>query len=122
MCLWVRGSLELGAALDRSVAIVGARAATEYGREVTDAIAEGCVDRGFAVVSGAALGIDEVRYDGPVFVGTTVRGEIEVLDLRPTPGGSAWFGEVQDRLLSAEDRPLLRMRRSYLLDPLGPAA
>lgn len=70
----------------------------------------------------AALGIDEVRYDGPLFAGTTVRDEIEVLALRPTPGGSAWFGEVQDRLLDAEDRVLLRMSRSYLLDPLRSTA
>jgi DNA processing protein len=57
-CLWVRGPLDLGAACERSVAVVGSRAATAYGQDVAHEIADGVAERGFTVVSGGALGID----------------------------------------------------------------
>lgn len=60
--LWVRGDPALLGRLDRSVAIVGARAATGYGEHVTIELASGLVDRGFAIVSGAAFGIDGAAH------------------------------------------------------------
>jgi DNA processing protein len=60
--LWVRGDAGLLARLDRSIAIVGARAATGYGEHVTVEVASGLVDRGFVIVSGAAFGIDGVAH------------------------------------------------------------
>ena len=60
--LWVRGNVELLGQLERSVAIVGARAATGYGEHVTIELASGLVDRGFAIVSGAAFGIDGAAH------------------------------------------------------------
>lgn len=60
--LWVRGHPELLGGLDRSIAIVGARAATGYGEHVTIEAASGLVDRGFAIVSGAAFGIDGAAH------------------------------------------------------------
>jgi DNA processing protein len=60
--LWVRGNAGLLGRLDRSVAIVGARAATGYGEHVTIELASGLVDRGFAIVSGAAFGIDGAAH------------------------------------------------------------
>lgn len=56
--LWVRGDPARLAATSRSIALVGARAATGYGEHVTIEAAAGLVDRGLAVVSGAAYGID----------------------------------------------------------------
>jgi DNA processing protein len=47
---------------DRSVALVGSRSATPYGERVTGDAACGLADRGFAVVSGAAMGIDGVAH------------------------------------------------------------
>lgn len=67
----------------------------------------------------AALGIDEVRYEGPVYPGDTIRVEIEVTGLGPTPGGSALVGRVHDVVRNQDDRMVLQMRRSYLLKPLG---
>lgn len=58
LCLWVRGPLEPAAACRRSVAVVGARAATYYGRDLTAVITVGCAEAGFTVVSGGAYGID----------------------------------------------------------------
>ncbi len=63
-CLWVRGPGDLGAAMGRSVAVVGARAASSYGTQRARELAAGLAQRGFAVVSGAALGIDGAAHEG----------------------------------------------------------
>lgn len=60
--LWARGDVSRLSALERSVALVGARAATGYGEHVTIELASGLVDRGFAIVSGAAYGIDGAAH------------------------------------------------------------
>lgn len=60
--LWVRGDPGVLGALDASIAIVGARAATGYGEHVTVEASAGLVDRGYAIVSGAAYGIDGVAH------------------------------------------------------------
>jgi DNA processing protein len=60
--LWARGDITRLAALDRSIALVGARAATGYGEHVTVEASSGLVDRGFAIVSGAAYGIDGIAH------------------------------------------------------------
>lgn len=62
IALWVRGDPALPDRLGRSIAIVGARAATGYGEHVTIDAASGLVDRGFTVVSGAAYGIDGAAH------------------------------------------------------------
>jgi DNA processing protein len=61
-CLWVRGRLGLDLVTSRSVAVVGARAATTYGEHVTGEIAFGAAARGFVVVSGLAYGIDAAAH------------------------------------------------------------
>lgn len=68
-CLWVRGSLALRPALDRSVAVVGARAATSYGEFVAAQLGGDLADRGVTVVSGAAFGIDAAAHRGALSVG-----------------------------------------------------
>lgn len=62
IALWVRGTDAALGSLSRSVALVGARAATGYGEHVTMEAAAGLVDRGFAIVSGAAYGIDGMAH------------------------------------------------------------
>lgn len=61
-CLFVRGHPDLGALVERSVAIVGSRAATEYGLRVAADLADGLAMRGFTVVSGAAYGVDSAAH------------------------------------------------------------
>jgi DNA processing protein len=58
LALWWRGRPEALDALRHSIALVGARAATGYGEHVAMEAAAGLVDRGLAIVSGAAYGID----------------------------------------------------------------
>jgi DNA processing protein len=62
IALWVRGNTERLADLERSVSIVGARASTGYGEHVTMEVTGGLVDAGFAIVSGAAYGIDGMAH------------------------------------------------------------
>jgi len=60
LALWVKGDAELDSLGVRSVAIVGARAATEYGQHVALQLAFGVAQRGIAVISGGAHGIAAV--------------------------------------------------------------
>lgn len=62
LALWTRGTPEALAALERSIALVGARAATGYGEHITMEASAGLVDRGYAIVSGAAYGIDGMAH------------------------------------------------------------
>ncbi|RIJ52573.1 DNA-protecting protein DprA [Clavibacter lycopersici] len=62
LVLWCTGAPDALAALPGSAAIVGARAATGYGEHVTAELAAGLVERGVAVVSGGAYGIDGAAH------------------------------------------------------------
>jgi DNA processing protein len=64
--LWVRGDVDLRVTCARSVAVVGARASTAYGEYVAAELALGVVDRGWAVVSGGAYGIDGAAHRGAI--------------------------------------------------------
>jgi DNA processing protein len=71
--LWVRGPLDLATTVRQAVSVVGSRAATSYGVQVAGDIAAWAADRGCAVVSGAALGIDVAAHRGALAVrGPTV--------------------------------------------------
>ncbi len=64
VCLWVRGDLPLAATVERSVAVVGARAASSYGIHVATELGYGLASRGWTVVSGGAFGIDAAAHRG----------------------------------------------------------
>lgn len=64
LALWVRGPGQLAHLAERSVAIVGSRAATGYGGRVANSLAFGVAELGFTVVSGAAYGIDGAAHRG----------------------------------------------------------
>ncbi|WP_120340025.1 DNA-processing protein DprA [Cryobacterium soli] len=73
LALWWRGRPEALAALRHSIALVGARAATGYGEHVAMEASAGLVDRGLAIVSGAAYGIDGMAHRSALASnGTTV--------------------------------------------------
>jgi len=69
LCLWARGPLRLDEALDRSVAVVGARAASEYGAQLAQRIGYGLAERDWAVVSGGAYGVDARAHRGALAAG-----------------------------------------------------
>jgi len=62
--LWLRGNADLRFSCLKSVAVVGARAATAYGSYVASEFAASVTARGWAVVSGGAFGIDACAHRG----------------------------------------------------------
>ncbi|MFJ8577549.1 DNA-processing protein DprA [Micromonospora sp. NPDC093277] len=89
LCFWVRGAWPLGEAFDRSVAVVGARAATSYGTHVATELGYGLADRGWTVVSGGAFGIDSAAHRGALTAdGITIAVLACGVD-RPYPSGNA---------------------------------
>ena len=62
MVLYLKGSV---AALQApGLGMVGSRAATEYGKEVAHSFGRALAGRGFAIISGLALGIDAAAHQG----------------------------------------------------------
>jgi DNA processing protein len=64
LVLWLRGRADLRFACLRSVSVVGARAATAYGTHVATEMAAALAERGWAVTSGGAFGIDAAAHRG----------------------------------------------------------
>lgn len=64
LALWLRGGAALNEAVTRSCAVVGSRAASEYGGYVAAELAAGLADRSISVVSGGAVGIDAAAHRG----------------------------------------------------------
>jgi DNA processing protein len=64
--LWARGGrgTDLRACWQRSVSVVGSRAATAYGTHMATQIAGGLAGQGWTVVSGGAYGIDAAAHTG----------------------------------------------------------
>ena len=62
--VWVRGPLRLQDACRQAVAVVGTRAATEYGEHVAAELGFGLAERGWTVVSGLAFGVDAAAHRG----------------------------------------------------------
>ncbi|MFC7471104.1 DNA-processing protein DprA [Actinomadura keratinilytica] len=60
--LWVRGTPSLRFWALRSVALVGARACTDYGAHAAGLLGAGLAERGWVVVSGGAYGIDGAAH------------------------------------------------------------
>jgi DNA processing protein len=62
MVLWALGPESLDDVTQRAAAVVGTRAATGYGEQVTADLVAGLTERGVAVVSGGAYGIDGAAH------------------------------------------------------------
>lgn len=117
LALWVRGATELSPLAIRSVAIVGSRAATEYGHGVATDLAARLAERGFVIVSGGALGIDSAAHRGALTVGgQTVLVSAGGLDRSYPPGNEQLFDRVAGcGLLISESPPgAAPQRRRFL--------
>jgi DNA processing protein len=107
LCLWVRGPLPVADAVERSVAVVGARAATSYGVHVATDIAYGLAERDWTIVSGGAYGIDAAAHRAAFTAGGTTVAVLACGVDRPYPmGNAALFDRIaEDGLLISEWPP-----------------
>ncbi|HEY2131246.1 MAG TPA: DNA-processing protein DprA [Streptosporangiaceae bacterium] len=104
--LWVRGSADLRFACLRSVSIVGTRAATGYGIHVCAELAAALAERGWAVVSGGAFGIDGWAHRGALSAeGVTVAVLASGLDDPYPRGHHELFQAIAARGALVSERP-----------------
>ncbi|WP_037625118.1 DNA-processing protein DprA [Streptomyces aureus] len=85
--LWVRGRPGLRLWALRSVAVVGARACTEYGAHMAATLGAGLAERGWVVVSGGAYGIDGAAHRGALGAGGATVAVLACGVDRPYPRG-----------------------------------
>jgi DNA processing protein len=106
VCLWVRGNPPLRAAVEHSVAVVGARAATSYGIHVGTEFGYGLASREWTVVSGGAFGIDAAAHRGALAGrGCTIAVLACGVD-RPYPvAHAALFEQILERGLVVSEWP-----------------
>jgi DNA processing protein len=121
LVLFVRGR-DLRLAAVRSVAVVGARAATAYGVTVAADLAADLADGGWAVVSGGAYGIDAAAHRGALTSlgagagGSTVAVLACGIDVVYPLGNTALLEQVaQEGTLASELPPGCHPTRSRFL-------
>ena len=117
MVLWALGPARLDEAAMRAVALVGTRAATTYGEHVTADLAGGVAERGVAVVSGGAYGIDGAAHRAALEAGGVTAAVLAGgLDVLYPAGHSALLHRIgQHGLLFTEYPPGVRPARYRFL-------
>jgi len=106
LALWVRGPAILADIVERSAAIVGARAATGYGVHVATSLGYGVAEAGCAVVSGAAYGIDAAAHRGALAAeGLTVAVLACGVDRAYPAGHARLLSSVVERGLVVSEYP-----------------
>lgn len=104
--LWVRGRPSLRLWALRSVAVVGARACTEYGAHVAATLAAGLAELGWVVVSGGAYGVDGATHRGALAAGGATVAVLACGVDRPYPRGhTALITRVADQGLVVGELP-----------------
>ncbi|MEX5257107.1 DNA-processing protein DprA [Kocuria arenosa] len=109
--LWGRGDRRLlGFPAARSVAVVGSRDCSTYGRQVALDLAGALAARGWTVVSGGAYGIDQAAHSAALATGTARPATVSVMacgiDRLYPPGNQKLLREVEATgLLLAEVAP-----------------
>jgi len=93
LVLYVMGNPAL---LDcRGIGIVGSRAATHYGRNISEHMANKLADQGFTIVSGMALGIDTAAHMGALAAaGRTIAVLGCGLDVVYPPGNHKLYKDI----------------------------
>lgn len=103
--LWLRGALPLEAAA-RSIAIVGARASSEYGNHVASELAFRLARRGWAIVSGGAHGVDAAAHRGAMTAGGGTIATLASGVDHPYPlGNTSMFEEIVEAGLLISEWP-----------------
>jgi DNA processing protein len=106
LCLWVRGPWPLAQALERSVAVVGSRAATAYGAHIAADLGHGLAERGWTVVSGGAYGVDAAAHRGALTAGGITVAVLACGVDRPYPASNtSLFDRIAERGLLVSEWP-----------------
>lgn len=104
--LWVRGRPSLRMWALRSVAVVGARACTDYGARMAANLGSGLARAGWVVVSGAAHGVDRMAHSGALAVGGATVGVLACgVDVAYPPRNAELIGRIADRGLLVGELP-----------------
>jgi DNA processing protein len=117
MVLWALGPARLDETAQRAAAIVGTRAATSYGEQVTGDLAAGLAERDVAVISGGAYGIDGAAHRAALAAdGVTVAVLAGGIDIPYPAGHSALLHRIgADGLVVTEYPPGVRPARHRFL-------
>ncbi|MYS22044.1 DNA processing protein [Streptomyces sp. DvalAA-14] len=104
--LWVRGRPSLRLWALRSVAVVGARTCTDYGAHMAARLGAGLSAAGWAVVSGAAYGIDAVVHRSALAAGGATIGVVASgVDVPYPPGNAQLIGQIAEHGLLIGELP-----------------
>ncbi|GGS01798.1 hypothetical protein GCM10010269_45880 [Streptomyces humidus] len=104
--LWVRGRPSLRMWALRSVAVVGARACTQYGAHMAATLACGLAERGWVVVSGGAYGVDGAAHRGALGAGGATVAVLACGVDRPYPSGhTELIGRIAEQGLVVGELP-----------------
>ncbi|MEU6472304.1 DNA-processing protein DprA [Streptomyces massasporeus] len=104
--LWVRGRPSLRMWALKSVAVVGARACTEYGAHMAATLAAGLAEQGWVVVSGGAYGVDGAAHRGALGAGGATVAVLACGVDRPYPRGhTQLIGRIAEQGLVVGELP-----------------
>jgi len=107
LMLWIRGHGDLRQLCLRSVSVVGARAASPYGRRAAAELGAEMAERGWTVVSGGALGIDGEAHRGALAAdGVTIAVLANGVDVPYPPRHAGLFAEIARTGLLVSEWPL----------------
>ncbi|MBY0443046.1 MAG: DNA-processing protein DprA [Mycobacteriaceae bacterium] len=117
LALWAVGPARLDEIAHRAAALVGTRAATNYGEYIAADLAAGLVDSDVAVVSGGAYGVDGAAHRAALGSdGTTVAVLAGGLDIPYPAGHSALLHRIgRHGLVCTEYPPGVRPARHRFL-------
>ncbi len=117
LALWALGPARLDETAQRAAALVGTRAATTYGEQITADLADGLAEHDVAVISGGAYGIDGAAHRAVLAAdGITVAVLAGGLDIPYPAGHSALLHRIAaEGLLVTEYPPGVRPARHRFL-------
>jgi DNA processing protein len=117
LVLWAMGPARLDESAQRAAAVVGTRAATSYGEQVTADLATGLAEQDVVVISGGAYGIDGAAHRAVLAAeGVTVAVLAGGLDIPYPAGHSGLLHRIgSNGLLVTEYPPGVRPARHRFL-------
>ena len=104
--LWALGNPKHLSDLQKTISFVGSRIASKYGDEVCQELISPLVDRGYAIVSGGAYGIDSMAHRATeAFDGLTVAMMAGGLDRLYPSGNRELFSRIAGNGLILSEMP-----------------